>query len=354
VSGFDGVRAGEIRFPLKEKAKTSQTGAQSSRNIHITFKTHQNEILSETLHQVIFNNIETLSKHKYYMRQSTRAATMTGGDYFMSANGGTMLRRIRTPHPHDVLCGRGGGINSHVGNRIFRDWVADRRLDYNLASTKADKARVAKEVMNKVTMQNPPGRFLQRDASGGIGSWWIEITEEKAMAKTSQALREGAPTIRAQHQHSDGSPRIGSINDRTRSYEDTLIDSSMSFNSSFPPPLIPNSEFEQEYYRPTKVAKIDPDGTPTLVAACGSDIPTLHLEPPTVGNPSVSSQDLEVKGSFRDSTWPLEIGHLDEFVNPFENEETALELYRKSLELEHRDSIFQSDASSQITNLISI
>lgn len=271
----------------------------------------------------------------------------------MSANGGTMLRRIRTPHPHDVLCGRGGGINSHVGNRIFRDWVADRRLDYNLASSKADKARVAKEVMNQVTMQNPPGRFLQRDATGGIGSWWIEITEEKAMAKTSQALREGAPTIRAQHQHSDGSPRHGSINDRTGLYDDTVTDSPTSYNSSFPP-LLSNSEFEQEYYRPVKKAKLDPDGTPTLVAACGSDIPTLHLEPPTVVTPSVANLNFEAKDSFRDSIWPLEIGRLEEFVNPFENEETALELYRKSLEPELRDSMFQSDATAQITNIISI
>lgn len=271
----------------------------------------------------------------------------------MSANGGTMLRRIRTPHPHDVLCGRGGGINSHVGNRVFRDWVADRRLDYNLASTKADKARVAKEVMNKVTMQNPPGRFLQRDATGGVGSWWIEITEEKAMAKTSQALREGAPTIRAQHQHPDGSPTHGNINDRTRHYDDTVTDSPASYNSSFPP-LLSNSEFEQEYYRPSKMAKTDPDGTPTLVAACGSDIPTLHLEPPSVINPSVETLVMEGKDSFRDSTWPLEIGRLDEFVNPFENEETALELYRKSLELEPRDSAFQSVALPHTANTISI
>ena len=108
---------------------------------------------------------------------------MVGGDHLINTNVGKTLLRIRSPHPHDVLCGRGGGINSHVGNRVFRDWIADRRLDYNLASTKADKARVARQVMNKITKQHPPGRFLQRDPTSGVGSWWIEILEEKALAK---------------------------------------------------------------------------------------------------------------------------------------------------------------------------
>ena len=41
--------------------------------------------------------------------------------------------------PHDVLLGRGGGINGHVGNRVFREWVHERKEDYNLAGTKAEK-----------------------------------------------------------------------------------------------------------------------------------------------------------------------------------------------------------------------
>lgn len=40
-----------------------------------------------------------------------------------TANGS--VRRIRTPHPHDVLSGRGGGINGHVSlkcaSRLTRD-----------------------------------------------------------------------------------------------------------------------------------------------------------------------------------------------------------------------------------------
>ena len=114
-------------------------------------------------------------------------------------------RRIRTPHPHDVLSGRGGGINAHPGNVVFREWVRVRKEDYNLAPNKAEKTRVALEVMDQVRNQDPPGRFLTRDSTstpsmgGGGGSWWVEVDENRALAKTSQALREGAPQIRSAH-----------------------------------------------------------------------------------------------------------------------------------------------------------
>lgn len=121
--------------------------------------------------------------------------------YVMSAGmgrGGT-ISRIREPHPHDVLSGRGGSINSHIGNKVFRDWIHERKDSYNLAMNKAEKARVSREVIDLVKQQDPPGRFLTRDpnSSSSGPTWWIEIDDVKAMAKTSQALREGAPAIRA-------------------------------------------------------------------------------------------------------------------------------------------------------------
>jgi hypothetical protein len=108
--------------------------------------------------------------------------------------------RIRAPHKHDVLSGRGGGINMHPGNKVFREWVADRKEEYNLAPNKHEKTRIAMEVIERVTAQNPPGRFLIRDpTSGSSQSWWVEVDEARALAKTSQALREGAPQIRLAH-----------------------------------------------------------------------------------------------------------------------------------------------------------
>ena len=49
------------------------------------------------------------------------------------------------------------------GNIQFREWIKVRKNDYNLAPNKAEKARVAKEVIALVKNQDPPGRFLQKD-----------------------------------------------------------------------------------------------------------------------------------------------------------------------------------------------
>jgi hypothetical protein len=132
--------------------------------------------------------------------KAPKASTMDE-TYVTGVNGGA-VRRIRTPHPHDVLSGRGGGINSHGGNQTFREWVRVRKDDYNLAPSKNDKARVAREVVALVEEQVPPGRFLSKDPTAiGSSSWWVELDDERVMAKTSQALREGAPSIRAAHKH---------------------------------------------------------------------------------------------------------------------------------------------------------
>jgi len=127
-----------------------------------------------------------------------------------SARKPRLVQRIRTPNDHDVLCGRGGGINSHPGNIKFRNWVRERKENYNLAPSKAAKASVSREIVDRVTGQDPPGRFLQREEmekcqSGKGSSYWVEIDDTKAMAKTSQALREGAPAIRAKAQTDNGS-----------------------------------------------------------------------------------------------------------------------------------------------------
>jgi len=102
--------------------------------------------------------------------------------------------RIHAPHDHDVLCGRGGSINSHPGNITFREWVYKRKTRYNLANSKRDKTIVVNEVLSLVRALKPPGRFLQK-----FNTDWIEIDDAKAMAKISQALREGAPAMRAAH-----------------------------------------------------------------------------------------------------------------------------------------------------------
>lgn len=93
----------------------------------------------------------------------------------------------------DVLCGRGGMTNHHPGNMRFREMVRQLQPDYFRAS-KCHKSKIAKSIVDVIRTQDPPGRFLKkRDGKEG----WFDIGDQKAREKTSQALREGAPDIRA-------------------------------------------------------------------------------------------------------------------------------------------------------------
>mmetsp|Transcript_14763 Transcript_14763/g.21673 ORF Transcript_14763/g.21673 Transcript_14763/m.21673 type:complete len:547 (-) Transcript_14763:2894-4534(-) len=86
---------------------------------------------------------------------------------------------------NDVLCGRGGGTNSHEGNRRYRTIVNDRRPEY-LCAKKREKAVIAQEIVCFVRQQG--GRFLEKKDARGV---WVDTGNEKAIKKTLQALREG-------------------------------------------------------------------------------------------------------------------------------------------------------------------
>lgn len=93
---------------------------------------------------------------------------------------------------NDVLCGRGGATNSHIGNRSFRILVKKNQDNY-LNAKKKDKPSVAAYVVSLIRKLDPPGRFLKKDTENGL---WYDIGDERAKEKTSQALREGAPELR--------------------------------------------------------------------------------------------------------------------------------------------------------------
>ena len=105
---------------------------------------------------------------------------------------------IRTPHPHDVLCGLGGRDDIHPGNVRFRALVdAHKRTYLDPRTKKVEKARIAARIVSDVRALDPPGRFLREDPHTGM---WVEIGDERAWKKAGQALRESAPEIRAERQ----------------------------------------------------------------------------------------------------------------------------------------------------------
>lgn len=109
-------------------------------------------------------------------------------------NENTTLIAKEAIHDHDVLCGRGGSVGAHPGNKFFQKLIKERKQIY-LNSRKLEKKSVATEVVDLVRKLDPPGRFLKRDDETGC---YIEISNSKANEKTRQALRENAPSLRSQ------------------------------------------------------------------------------------------------------------------------------------------------------------
>jgi len=115
------------------------------------------------------------------------------GDDDISATSETSTSTETSPHDNDLICGRGGKVNAHPGNKKFRTWVAERKERYTLAIDKGAKLDLAKEILSLLRSQSPPGRVLKYDSVTGL---YEEVDEKKALTKTTQALREGAPLIR--------------------------------------------------------------------------------------------------------------------------------------------------------------
>eukprot|EP00980_Cylindrotheca_fusiformis_P012714 scaffold3108_cov152-Cylindrotheca_fusiformis.AAC.5 len=98
---------------------------------------------------------------------------------------------IAHPHEHDVLSGRGNFVNYHAGNEHFRALVRKYKVDY-VKCPKPQKGKFSKMIVEEIKNRNPPGRFLKQDHTTKM---WYDIGEKKAMDKTRQALREGAPEL---------------------------------------------------------------------------------------------------------------------------------------------------------------
>jgi hypothetical protein len=118
---------------------------------------------------------------------------------------------------HDVLCGRGGETNHHPGNVAYRGLVKSNQPLY-IKAKRRDKPKIARAIVDTIMVQYG-GRFLKRasgsevvavlpvveDATGAASpvaaQQWVEISVQKAREKTSQALRENAPTLRNKEDH---------------------------------------------------------------------------------------------------------------------------------------------------------
>lgn len=85
----------------------------------------------------------------------------------------------------DVLFGRGGLTNRHIGNLRYRDIISIHRQDY-VRAQKTEKPNVARRIVKAIRTGKNPGRFLRKGEDGK----WHAVSDKEAAWKASQALRE--------------------------------------------------------------------------------------------------------------------------------------------------------------------
>lgn len=87
---------------------------------------------------------------------------------------------IEQPYSNDILCGRGGSSNRHLGNIQFRELVAANKKIY-VGLTKKQKMLVARKIVDAI--HNTNGRFLAKDLDTGL---FYDIGLPRSLEKTSQ------------------------------------------------------------------------------------------------------------------------------------------------------------------------
>jgi len=108
--------------------------------------------------------------------------------YSNSPDTHTDISIISEPHSHDVLFGRGSDVARHIGNMFLRQLIIPRKTQFQTNGRDARK-RLAYRIYSEVKELDPPGRFLLRP-SPSQESGWVEVTEDKAIVKICQTLRD--------------------------------------------------------------------------------------------------------------------------------------------------------------------
>lgn len=95
----------------------------------------------------------------------------------------------------DILCGRGGRSNHHVGNKRFRKVVSQMKASYKTIGSKTAKTELSRAIVDHV--HGYGGRFLKHqdknnnsNACHKNSTSYVVLSAAEARKKTSQALRE--------------------------------------------------------------------------------------------------------------------------------------------------------------------
>jgi len=229
----------------------------NSINQHVDGNNQQSLSAMDQQLKQIKTDLPTKSKDASSSSQEQQAEQLTG---------------ISQPHPHDVLCGRGGSTNRHVGNANFRDLVNSNKALY-VTLTKRQKMMVARSIVQAIRSQDPAGRFLQKDAVTGL---WFDIGRPRALEKTSQALREKASS------NNKSSSSSSEEKGTPKSKNNVTNTTTPSSSSSSPSRVVAASNSSSPRVITASISPSPPQCKPKIISDNGRKTSLGALSPPKV------------------------------------------------------------------------
>jgi len=122
----------------------------------------------------------------------------------------TNKNQIKEPREYDILAGRGGLGNNHLGNRRYHALISAKAIEYGKLKKRNEKTSMAWSVVAQLKREGV--RLLKRDKITGLFS---EESDEDFRKKVSQRLRERALELSEYCSFdSDGEEMVGSIQER--------------------------------------------------------------------------------------------------------------------------------------------
>ena len=147
-------------------------------------------------------------------------------------------------HENDIILGRGGSHHKYAGNQFLRDLAASLAPTY-IRSSKREKSRFSRLMVDIVTQKEPPGRFLKHVV--GKNDVFEEVHHSCAREKTSQCLRDAARSFKQL-------PNNGMINSEQKSSDSQLkvFDDAMSSHHTFHHTATNLKSWQQQIVHDTK------------------------------------------------------------------------------------------------------
>ena len=139
------------------------------------------------------------SQYHAAMASPNPRSTSTNTAYTQSHAYRSLFVQTSSINENDVLCGRGGLTNQHVGNKKFRALVKELQPKY-MSRKKHEKTLLSQAVVCVVRSSTPIGRFLKQEPQSGM---WYDIGDEMATEKTSQAFREKSSQLKTHAKNND-------------------------------------------------------------------------------------------------------------------------------------------------------